>query len=130
MFISEEDIKEVVDFRPYRELSDRELADLLGAFEEFIPSLELYGSSAERALAAHYGSSASRSLKALTMLIAIEPTVSRSLFELLLESASRLQDRGEPRWPSYTSWGDRGLLYGFDGQALDDVFYLRSEQAR
>ncbi len=125
MSITEADIREAAQHRPYEELDDQSLSALLDAFESFIPNLKSFGLSVEDALKGEPGETA----EILGKLRSVEPTVSLALFELLVEIAIRSKEQGHSYWDGFELWERRGLIYGFDAEAISTVLELRSQQS-
>lgn len=125
MSITEDDIREAAQHRPYEELEDQSLSALLDAFESFIPNLKSFGLSVEEALKDEPGETA----ELLGKLRSVEPTVSLALFELLVEISIRSNERGHSYWDGFELWEVRGLLYGFDADAVSTALELRSQQS-
>lgn len=124
MSITEEDIYEASQHRPYEELDDRSLSELLDAFESFIPNLKSFGLSVEEALRDEPGETADL----LGNLRSIEPTVSLALFELLVEITIRSREQGYSHWDGFELWEGRGLLYGFSSESIETAIELRNQQ--
>lgn len=127
MFIGADEIKEVVDQRPYEGLPDSALNQLLGAFEEFLPEIESYSSTTDELMDSYPEALTGALPAALTLTAVIDPTVSRAIFELLLELQARdLSDGVDPK-ERYREWTERGLLYGFDSASLQWAAHLLSQ---
>ncbi len=130
MLIGEEDIREAVGFRPYEELEDERIEQLLDAFEDFLPRLKLFGETVEELIEAMPDTGrASDPGESAARLLSLEPTVSKSLFELLLEASYRLAEDGQSRRSRYEEWYERELFYGFGSEQLEDAFQLRAEHS-
>jgi len=119
MFITRDEIEELTGLRPYEELPDGELASLLDAFQDFLPSIESYGESADEALESYPGLQSGSLPEALTLPEVVEPSASRALYEILLEVSLReLAAEGSAKH-RYAEWNQRGFFYGFDETTLE-----------
>lgn len=125
MSITEDDIREAAQHRPYEELDDQSLGALLDAFESFIPNLKSFGLSVEEALKDEPGKTA----ELLGKLRSVEPTVSMALFELLVEITIRSKEQGHSHWDGFELWEVRGLLYGFSTESIEAALELRNQQS-
>lgn len=121
MFITDDEIDEVVQCRAYKETPLSVLSNLLDAFESFRPSLESYGAAAESAEAADDQRESESTPAAYSLVETVEPAVSRSIFEILAEIIARDVKRGLDPRVHYGSWRTRGFHYGFDTDELDRV---------
>jgi len=119
MFITDDEIDEVVQCRAYEQTPLSVLSNLLDAFESFRPSLESYSAAAEDAAAEDSPRDSTPTPAAYSLAETVEPAVSRSIFEILAEIVVRDIEHGHDPRDRYEEWRSRGFHYGFGPDDLD-----------